>query len=86
MNGAGKSTTFKMLTEELDPTSGHFRLAAGTRIGYCPQADALDPNLTVREQLEVFGRIRGLRANLSKVSPVARSRHDHAQTALSILW
>jgi ATP-binding cassette subfamily A (ABC1) protein 3 len=30
-------------------------------IGDCPQLDALFPLLTVREHLELFGRIKGLR-------------------------
>ncbi len=29
-------------------------------LGYCPQADALWPRLAVKEQLELFARLRGL--------------------------
>ena len=47
VNGAGKSTTFKSLTKQVEPTSGQIRIA-GTdinslfnnikrMIGYCPQ-------------------------------------------------
>ncbi len=69
LNGAGKSTTFKMLTGELEPSSGSFTFGpARTRMGYCPQMDALDPHLTVREQIEVQCRIRGIRSkNISEV-------------------
>ena len=38
-------------------------------MGYCPQNDALDPHLTVREQLEVQCRLRGIPSkNISNVS------------------
>lgn len=30
-------------------------------LGYCPQENALWPNLTVREHLEVFAAVKGLR-------------------------
>ena len=74
-NGAGKSTTFKMLTSEEIPTSGdaYVRSRAGTKLlsvtaqrqqarqlmGYCPQYDALNTLLTVREHLHFYARIRG---------------------------
>ncbi|XP_045487538.1 uncharacterized protein LOC111000059 [Pieris rapae] len=68
-NGAGKSSTFAMLTAELRPTSGHVYVhqhEASQRdlcqglISYCPQRDALDSLLTVRETLQFFGKLRGL--------------------------
>ena len=61
LNGAGKSTTFKMLTGELSPTSGGFELKRGTRTGYCPQENSLDGMLTIRETLRAYCLIRGLR-------------------------
>lgn len=30
------------------------------RMGYCPQADALWPEITLQEHLELFARIRGV--------------------------
>ena len=70
INGAGKSTTFKMLSGEITSTAGdsYFR---GMKIsenldkvreslGYCPQFDALIENLTVREQLELFYDLKSL--------------------------
>lgn len=61
INGAGKSTTFKMLSGEITSTSGdsYFKgLLISDNIdkiredlGYCPQFDALVDNLTVYEQL-----------------------------------
>jgi hypothetical protein len=64
-----------MLSGELEPTSGSFTFSSGssgrseTRMGYCPQNDALDPHLTVKEQLEVQCRLRGIPSNnISNVS------------------
>ncbi|CAH4000203.1 unnamed protein product [Pieris brassicae] len=68
-NGAGKSSTFAMLTAEKRPTSGHVYLhqhEASQRdlcqglISYCPQRDALDSLLTVKETLQFFCKLRGL--------------------------
>lgn len=70
VNGAGKTTTFKMLTGEIPPSHGnsyiHGRSLRGNRtyylksIGYCPQFDALNFTLTVREMLTAFAYIRGI--------------------------
>ncbi|KAG8505134.1 ATP-binding cassette sub-family A member 9 [Galemys pyrenaicus] len=66
-NGAGKSTTIKMITGAAKPTAGQVilkRSSAGEPLeflGYCPQENALWPNLTVQEHLEVFAAVKGLR-------------------------
>jgi ABC-type multidrug transport system ATPase subunit len=70
MNGAGKSTTMKILTgEELctsgDATLGGFDIKTQMNkvrqlVGYCPQFDALIGMLTAREHLTLFARIKGL--------------------------
>nr|XP_031526947.1 ATP-binding cassette sub-family A member 13 [Vicugna pacos] len=74
VNGAGKTTMFKMLNGDTPPTSGHavirtpmgedVRLssagAAGVRIGYCPQQDALDDYLTGWEHLHYYCCLRGI--------------------------
>lgn len=70
VNGAGKSTTFKMLTGELQATSGNawvgpYDVSEQRRqylkcIGYCPQQDALIDHLTGAEMLTLFARLRGL--------------------------
>lgn len=69
-NGAGKSTTIKMLTGLLNPTSGD-ALVAGysinkqpdkvkSSIGYMSQKFSLYNDLTVRENITFFGRVYGL--------------------------
>ena len=69
VNGAGKSTTFKMLTTEIRPTAGNiflngFEVGAGPlcngKVGYCPQSDALDGFLTPHQCLTIHGEVCGL--------------------------
>ncbi|XP_019852385.1 PREDICTED: ATP-binding cassette sub-family A member 3-like [Amphimedon queenslandica] len=69
-NGAGKSTTFKMLCGEISATTGTALIAGydirtqlravQRKIGYCPQFDALIETLTGRETLTLFARLRGI--------------------------
>lgn len=69
-NGAGKSTTVKMLTGMLEPSSGqifyqgrsvHDNFTAfQRRIGYVPEEAHLYPHLTGREYLQLMGRLRGM--------------------------
>uniref|UniRef100_A0A8C2D8D4 ATP-binding cassette, sub-family A (ABC1), member 2 n=1 Tax=Cyprinus carpio TaxID=7962 RepID=A0A8C2D8D4_CYPCA len=70
VNGAGKTTTFKMLTGDESTTGGEAfiqgqsilreLLRVQQSIGYCPQFDALFDDLTAREQLELYTRLRGI--------------------------
>ncbi|KAF1324094.1 Atp-binding protein, partial [Globisporangium splendens] len=70
INGAGKSTTMKVLTGQIAPTNGFVSLGgydlsrsrdkARTVIGYCPQFDSLHDLLTVKEQLELYARLKGI--------------------------
>jgi ABC-2 type transport system ATP-binding protein len=70
-NGAGKTTTVKILSTLLKPTSGR-AIVAGydvakeavqvrRSIGVTGQEAALDLRMTGRENLVLFGRLRGLR-------------------------
>ncbi|VVE58613.1 Daunorubicin/doxorubicin resistance ATP-binding protein DrrA [Pandoraea terrae] len=75
-NGAGKTTTLRMLLGLVTPDSGEITLGgleiprfapdARRRVGVVPQFDNLDPDFTVRENLEVFGRYFGLSAAESR--------------------
>ncbi|OWZ12574.1 ABC transporter [Phytophthora megakarya] len=70
INGAGKSTTMSVLTGQLAPTEGFVTLSgfdlstssasARKTMGYCPQFDALHDLLTVKEQLQLYARIKGI--------------------------
>jgi ATP-binding cassette, subfamily A (ABC1), member 3 len=68
VNGAGKTSTFKMLTGEVMPTRGNSYIVAHNvltnfsearkQIGYCPQFDAIFGLMTVREHLEFYAKIK----------------------------
>ncbi|XP_049717424.1 ABC-type organic anion transporter ABCA8-like isoform X3 [Elephas maximus indicus] len=66
-NGAGKSTSIKVITGDTKPTAGQVLLQGSSRgdttgfLGYCPQENTLWPNLTVREHLDVYATVKGLR-------------------------
>uniref|UniRef100_A0A4W3GYW1 ATP-binding cassette sub-family A member 2 n=1 Tax=Callorhinchus milii TaxID=7868 RepID=A0A4W3GYW1_CALMI len=70
VNGAGKTTTFKMLTGDESTTGGEAfvngnsilkdLLKVQQSIGYCPQFDALFDELTAREHMELYTRLRGV--------------------------
>ncbi|XP_053685902.1 phospholipid-transporting ATPase ABCA3-like [Sabethes cyaneus] len=79
INGAGKTSTFKMLTGDEDISSGDawvngFSLktdliSVHQQIGYCPQFDALIDDLTGRETLKIFALLRGVpKGEISAVS------------------
>ena len=69
-NGAGKSTTMRVLAGVLPPTRGRVTVAgrdaasdpAGVRaaVGYCPDVGGLIPRATPWEHLQLAARLRGL--------------------------
>ena len=69
-NGAGKSTTVKMLTGLIEPSDGQIFFqgrsvygdftAFQRRIGYVPEEAHLYPNLSGWEYLQLIGRLRGI--------------------------
>ncbi|NXU47135.1 ABCAD protein, partial [Turnix velox] len=82
-NGAGKSTTFKMLTGDTIPSAGRAvirtptgcemdilsAISEGILVGYCPQQDALDELLTGWEHLYYYCTLRGIpKQDIQKVS------------------
>ncbi|XP_036755843.2 ABC-type organic anion transporter ABCA8 isoform X1 [Manis pentadactyla] len=66
-NGAGKSTSIKVITGDTKPTAGQVLLMGSSGadalgfLGYCPQENALWPSLPVQVHLEVFAAVKGLR-------------------------
>ncbi|XP_015999137.2 ATP-binding cassette sub-family A member 6 isoform X2 [Rousettus aegyptiacus] len=72
-NGAGKSSAIRMIAGITKPTAGEVELKGRRSVsdnqgddvvkflGYCPQENVLWPDLTVREHLEVFAAVKGLR-------------------------
>ncbi|XP_026960037.1 ATP-binding cassette sub-family A member 2 isoform X4 [Sagmatias obliquidens] len=70
VNGAGKTSTFKMLTGDESTTGGEAFVHGHSvlrelpqvqqSLGYCPQFDALFDELTAREHLQLYTRLRGI--------------------------
>ncbi|XP_055915611.1 ATP-binding cassette sub-family A member 13 [Eupeodes corollae] len=56
-NGAGKSTIFKMLSGQMQPSGGSI-VYANKDIAYCPQTNTLDSLLTVKEMINFYGKLR----------------------------
>jgi lipooligosaccharide transport system ATP-binding protein len=71
-NGAGKTTTLRLLLGQSPVNGGEIRVfglpisqagrAVRARTGVVPQADNLDPDFTVAENLRVYGRYFGIAA------------------------
>ncbi|UJR14570.1 hypothetical protein I4U23_001566 [Adineta vaga] len=59
-NGSGKTTTFRMLVGELQPTGGHVFKSNQGSIGYCPQDDITFSALTVVQSINYICRLHGL--------------------------
>ncbi|KAG5484804.1 hypothetical protein LSCM1_06630 [Leishmania martiniquensis] len=69
-NGAGKTTVLNMMTGMVEPDEGDCYISSYSvcdeldrvrqLIGYCPQHNILWPELTCREHLEYYGKIKGL--------------------------
>ena len=70
LNGAGKTTIFKAITEEHAPSHGSIYINGLNLIknfdevklmfGYCPQFDAIFSYMTVYENLEFYSKIKGV--------------------------
>lgn len=85
VNGAGKSTTIKMLSCLIKPTNGDALLNGNSIvsdsekvkriINVSPQETAVAPNLTVRENLELMARIYGF-GNEDAVSKAQKMIED----------
>ena len=79
VNGAGKTSTFKMMTGDETISGGGIYInginvaknLGKTRefFGYCPQFDALVDQLTTEENLKMHARLRGMySADIKEVS------------------
>ena len=79
-NGAGKSTTMKMITGYLSPDAGDIRvngvdvvkdpMSAKKKIGYLPESNALYYDLYVREYLGFVAEVHGIANKNQRVEEV----------------
>lgn len=73
-NGAGKTTLIRAICGRVRQRAGSIAIAGKSgrpslrHIGLVPQELALYPHLTIRENLEVFGRLSGLSATETRKS------------------
>lgn len=92
-NGAGKSTTMRMIAATASRTAGHMSVAGldpeaqgprvRARLGVIPQQDNLDEELSVRENIIMYGRYFGLprrflRAKSDELLQFAQLEHKAA--------
>ena len=76
VNGAGKTSTFKMITGDAMITHGDAFLNGRSiksdlklfqqSLGYCPQFDPLIDQMTVMETMNMYAHLRGIRNALVK--------------------
>ena len=83
-NGAGKSTTISLIRGDIQPSQKggeiliddisvlKHRALARSRLGVCPQFDAIDV-MTVREHLTLYSRIRGIPNPAHNVDEIMRA-------------
>lgn len=77
-NGAGKTSTFNIITGEMYANSGRATVEGvdvveGPSIGYCPQFDALAGELTGKELLTLLGELNGFQFVKERVLNVLES-------------
>ena len=99
-NGAGKTTTLRMLLGLMPPTSGTLELLGlpmpanerrvRAKLGIVPQADNLDPDLSVEQNLRVYASFfgmthQGLEAHIDQLLHFAHltDRRNHRVESLS---
>lgn len=84
-NGAGKTTTINMILGVLEPSAGHIRIEnndiakdrqlALMSTNFAAVYSPLPGNLTVRENLKVFGKIYGVEQLDSRITELLKEFH-----------
>ena len=68
LNGSGKSTVLRIMAKVDNDYEGEVQHLAGIRIGYLPQEPQLDPELSVRQEVESgMGEVMEAQAKLEQV-------------------
>lgn len=67
-NGAGKTTIFKMISQQISPDDGSIFITKDKRIGYLSQNLNIDENITVfQETMKVFDNIKNMELRLREL-------------------
>ena len=81
-NGAGKSTTLKMLAGLQQPTEGSISMASDVRIGYLPQTKVYTDGNTVREEAKkAFADLFALKDEVERLNMELAGRDDYDSPA-----
>ncbi len=81
-NGAGKSTTLKMLAGQQAPTEGSITMASDVKIGYLPQTKVYTDGNTVRQEAEkAFADLFALKEEVEHLNLELSAREDYESPA-----
>ena len=81
-NGAGKSTTLKMLAGQQAPTEGSITMASDVKIGYLPQTKVYTDGNTVRQEAEkAFADLFALKEEVERLNLELSTREDYESPA-----
>lgn len=81
-NGAGKSTTLKMLAGQQAPTEGSITMASDVKIGYLPQTKVYTDGNTVRQEAEkAFADLFALKEEVERLNLELSAREDYESPA-----
>ncbi|MCM8557382.1 ABC transporter ATP-binding protein [Sphingomicrobium sediminis] len=93
-NGAGKTTSMRMILDIIRPTSGRIEVLGGkpgpeqgNRIGFLPEERGLYPKMTAIETIIFFGRMKGMTTGDAKREGMALLERfelaDRAKSAIA---
>ena len=93
-NGAGKTTSMRMVLDIIRPTSGRIEVLGGppgpeqgNRIGFLPEERGLYPKMTAIETVVYFGRMKGMTPAAAKAEGMALLERfglgDRAKSAIA---
>lgn len=81
-NGAGKSTTLKMLAGVQAPSEGNISMSSGVKIGYLPQTKVYTDGFTVRKEAEkAFAELFALKDEVERLNNELAGREDYESPA-----
>lgn len=81
-NGAGKSTTLKILAGVQAPSEGNISLSSDVKIGYLPQTKVYTDGNTVREEAEkAFADLFALKEEVERLNLELAGREDYDSPA-----